>query len=89
MTWTRNYMYNLVRERQEEIESIDDKEKLSPDMLSMLLTVNTGNNEKPMTCEEIGDNVAEILIEGVDSVCIIIYSIFYFYKRIVTNYLFF
>ncbi|CAB4386883.1 cytochrome P450 [Rhizophagus irregularis DAOM 181602=DAOM 197198] len=69
MTWTRNYTYNLVKERLEEIESIDDNEKLSTDMLSMLLTANKSNdnNEKPMTNEEIGDNIAEILIEGVDS----------------------
>lgn len=84
MTWTRNYTYNLVKERLEEIESIDDNEKLSTDMLSMLLTANKSNdnNEKPMTNEEIGDNIAEILIEGVDSVCIIIYFIFYFIDKL-------
>ncbi|GBC04202.1 hypothetical protein RclHR1_05570003 [Rhizophagus clarus] len=77
MTWTRNYTCNLVKERLEEIKSNDDKEKLSTDMLSMLLTANKSkditrdtpndNNEKSMTHEEIGDNIAEILIEGVDS----------------------
>src|ERR1051325_10545411 len=80
MMWTRNYAINLAKERREEIESIDNKEKLAPDMLTMLLTANIpkdttqgiskDNNEKPMTLEEIGDNIAEILIEGVDSVCV-------------------
>ncbi|RIA95873.1 cytochrome P450 [Glomus cerebriforme] len=72
MMWTRNYMYSLVKERIEENESIDYKEKLlSPDMLNLLLSANISKdndgNEKPMTIEEIGDNIAEILIEGVDS----------------------
>ena len=80
MMWTRNYAINLAKERREEIENIDDKEKLTPDMLTMLLTVNTpkdtiqgisnDHNEKPMTLEEVSDNIVEILIEGADSVCI-------------------
>jgi cytochrome P450 len=81
VAWTRNYVYNFVKERSEKIENIDDKEELTHDMLSMLLTANTqkdiiqGNNEKQMTHEEIADDIAEIIVEGVDSVCI---ECFYF-----------
>ncbi|RIB25868.1 cytochrome P450 [Gigaspora rosea] len=78
LTWTRNYACDLVRENRKIIESIDDKENLPFDILTMLLTANTpkditngisndNNNEKPMTDEEVADNMMEILSEGIDS----------------------
>ena len=83
----------LVKECRKEIESIDDKEKLTPDMLNMLLTANTSkditqsipneNNKKPMTDEEVGDNIVEIFSEGIDGVSIniaLISNPFDFYK---------
>ena len=51
----------------------------------MLLTINTpkdstqgipnNNNAKPMTLEEVGDNIVELLIESADSVCVNISNI--------------
>ncbi|CAG8791968.1 1598_t:CDS:2, partial [Dentiscutata erythropus] len=80
LTWTRNYVCDLVKENRKIIESIEDKEKLPFDILTMLLTANTprdithsisnDNNEKPMmpmTDEEVADNMVEILSEGIDS----------------------
>ncbi|CAG8805437.1 29580_t:CDS:2, partial [Racocetra persica] len=76
MSWTRNYACDIVKENRKKIESIDDKEKLTFDILNMLLTANTpkditrgiSNDDKiPMTDEEIADNMVEILSEGIDS----------------------
>ncbi|CAG8535809.1 14696_t:CDS:2 [Cetraspora pellucida] len=76
ITWTRNYACDLVKENRKIIESIDDKEELTIDILNMLLTANTSkditrgisnDNNTPMTDEEIADNVVEILSEGIDS----------------------
>ncbi|CAI2186972.1 8838_t:CDS:2 [Funneliformis geosporum] len=77
LMWTRHYAYNLVKDRRKEIENIEDKEKLSPDMLNMLLTANTPNdiiqsisnesNKKPMSDEEVGDIIVEIFSEGIDA----------------------
>ncbi|CAH1763670.1 13620_t:CDS:2, partial [Entrophospora sp. SA101] len=77
VTWTRKYGCELAKERRKEIENIDDSEKLSRDLLNMLLTVNTpkditqgisnDDNEKPMTDQEVGDTMIEIISEGIDS----------------------
>ncbi|CAG8501922.1 11862_t:CDS:2 [Dentiscutata erythropus] len=62
LLWTRNYASNLVKERREEIERIENKEELALDFLNMLLTTNTSMND-----EEVGDNIAEMISEGIDS----------------------
>jgi hypothetical protein len=55
---------------QREIESMDDKKKISPDMLITLLTINTprditqdissNNNGKPITLERVSDSIVEL-----------------------------
>nr|CAG8587266.1 10477_t:CDS:2 [Entrophospora candida] len=67
----------ILKERRKEIEGIDDKRKLKPDMLSMLLIANTpkditqgisNNSDKnSMTDKEVGDNIVEVINEGIDS----------------------
>ncbi|CAJ0824934.1 11802_t:CDS:2, partial [Entrophospora sp. SA101] len=66
----KEYIYNLIKERRDEIENINDKENLTPDMLNMLLTINTPKditqgiandfNDEPMTEEEIHNSSAAL-----------------------------
>ncbi|CAG8773793.1 32345_t:CDS:2, partial [Gigaspora margarita] len=62
LLWTRNYASNLVKKRREEIERIENKEELTLDFLNMLLTTNAS-----MSDEEVGDNIAEIISEGINN----------------------
>nr|CAG8511021.1 1680_t:CDS:2 [Entrophospora candida] len=69
------YIYNLVKERKDKIENISDKENLTPDMLNMLLTINTPKditqgiandfNDEPMTDEEINNVLNETFGGGI------------------------
>ncbi|CAJ0902869.1 7259_t:CDS:2 [Entrophospora sp. SA101] len=79
----KEYVYNLINERRDKIENISDKENLTPDMLNMLLTINTPKditqgiandfNDKPMTDDEINDVLSETFALS----CLIYYATSY------------
>jgi cytochrome P450 len=76
----------LVKQRRKEIEMTPEDEQLIPDMLTMLLTINTPrditvklsdeHHTRPLSDEEVRGNILEVISAGVDSVCFIIEGLF-------------
>jgi hypothetical protein len=101
VAWLNNKVLELIRERRKEIEKVEPDEELSADMLTLLLTINTNRDPKyvktadeddarPMSEDEVRENVYEIMGGGIDTVCkygnifflqLIYYSKFYFLDR--------
>ncbi|CAI2166114.1 17732_t:CDS:2 [Funneliformis geosporum] len=79
----------LISQRRKEIEMTPNDDQLSPDMLTMLLTVNTprditvnladDQHTRPLTDEEIRGNIMEAIVAGVDTTantfCFIVYHL--------------
>ncbi|PKC12245.1 cytochrome P450 [Rhizophagus irregularis] len=84
-----NTFMELVKQRRKEIEMTPEDEQLIPDMLSMLLTVNTPrdvtakladeHHTRPLSDEEVRGNILEVISAGVDTTantfCFIVYHL--------------
>ncbi|CAG8596922.1 10204_t:CDS:2, partial [Acaulospora colombiana] len=82
-----NKILKTVQARRAEIEATPEDQQLTPDILTMFLTVNTprditerianDQNDKPMTDEEVVGNYFEVLSGGIDtgsnSICFLVY----------------
>ena len=76
--WYRPQIDELIRQRRKEIEMITNDEQLTPDMLTMLLTINTPrditvkiadeHHTRPLTDDEVRGNILEVISAGVDTV---------------------
>ncbi|CAG8640892.1 16711_t:CDS:2, partial [Acaulospora colombiana] len=89
VNWLRNNIYNIIKERREEIERTPEDQELANDILTMFLTINTSRDitekiadslhDKPMTDEEICGNFVETMTGGSDtasnSICFLIHSL--------------
>ncbi|CAG8510829.1 16036_t:CDS:2 [Acaulospora colombiana] len=87
--WLRSNLLKIVKARREEIERTPESEQLTPDLLTMFLTVNTSRdftkgiaddiNSRPMTDEEIAPIFMEISSAGTtsltNSICYLFYTI--------------
>ncbi|CAG8522547.1 9766_t:CDS:2 [Acaulospora morrowiae] len=87
--WFKNDVRKVVKARRSEIDATPKDQPLTPDLLTMFLTVNTprdvteriadDQHDKPMTDEEAASNYMEVLSGGVDtgsnSICYIVYYI--------------
>ncbi|CAJ0916225.1 10036_t:CDS:2 [Entrophospora sp. SA101] len=72
-----NTFLNYVEERRSEIDNTSPEELLTPDILTMLLTVNTSRDitsnirddqhTRPLTDDEIRGNLLEVIGAGIDT----------------------
>ncbi|RIA89843.1 cytochrome P450 [Glomus cerebriforme] len=84
-----NTFMELVKQRRKEIEMTPEDDQLTPDMLTMLLTVNTPrditvkladeHHTRPLSDEEVCGNILEVISAGVDTTantfCFIVYHL--------------
>ncbi len=69
-------MFDIIKKRRTEIEKLPNDEKVSSDLIDVLLTLNTPRDpnqyvelETPMNDQEIRSTLMEISVAGTDSVC--------------------
>ncbi|RHZ86163.1 hypothetical protein Glove_54g17 [Diversispora epigaea] len=77
VSWLRNNLDNTIKSRREEIFKTPIDQKLTSDMLTMFLTVNTerdvteriadNHHDEPMPDKEIQENFIEVLSAGIDT----------------------
>ncbi|CAG8637530.1 12950_t:CDS:2, partial [Acaulospora morrowiae] len=89
--WLRNRLLKIVKTRREEIQRTPESEMLTPDLLTMFLTVNTPRditegiaddvNSRPMTDEEIAPNFMEISLSAVYSSTDVLCNLFHTISR--------
>ncbi|RHZ76333.1 hypothetical protein Glove_199g146 [Diversispora epigaea] len=85
--WFRNNVENIVKSKREEISKTPIDQKLKPDMLTMLMTVNTerdvtekiadDENDEPISDKNIAASFMEAMLGGIDtgsnSICFLVY----------------
>ncbi|CAG8537318.1 16839_t:CDS:2, partial [Acaulospora morrowiae] len=94
INWLRKKSLDIIKARREDIEKTPKDQELTPNILTMFLTINTSRDvtesivdslhDKPMSDEEIGSLFLEILLGGIhtssNTICYLIYYISHYPK---------